>query len=171
MAVHVLQGVPMYPEVVMSRSLASIAAALIVSALPLCSSTLQAQARPTYLVSIPFDFHMNDRVLPAGSYEIVPLSPHTMRFRALGSKLTADLLVYPTQEPGSVPSGQLRFARYGNLNFLHEFSPAADRTGPHTASRCVKTRGEKEAARNLGTVAKAQAQQPTEIAINATPER
>ncbi len=114
---------------------------------------------------------MNDRILPAGSYEIVPLSPHTMRFRALGSKLTADLLVYPTQEPGSAPSGQLRFTRYGNLIFLHEFSPSADRTGPHPASRCVGTRGEKEAARNLSTVAEVQAQQPTKIAINATPER
>ncbi|GAC1361855.1 MAG: hypothetical protein NVSMB3_10120 [Acidobacteriaceae bacterium] len=155
----------------MSRSLASIAAALILSALPLCSSTSLAQAHFTYLVSIPFDFHMNDKVMPAGSYEIVPLSPHTMRFRAMGSKVIADLLVYPTQEPGTVPSGQLRFARYGNLNFLREFSPSAERTGPHSASRCVKTPGEKQAARNLNTVAKAAAQQPTEIAINATPQR
>ncbi len=155
----------------MPRSLASVAAALILSAIPLCSSTSLAQAHPTYLVSIPFDFHMNDKVMPAGSYEIVPLSPHTIRFRALGSKVTADLLVYPTEEAGRVASGQLRFARYGNLNFLREFAPNTDQSGPHPASRCVRTRGEKQAARNLSIVATAQAQQPTEIAINATPQR
>jgi len=158
----------MLSEVVMSRYLAYAAAALILSALSLCTSTMQAQGHPTYLVSIPFDFHMNDEVMPAGSYEIRTLSPHIIRLRALGNTRTADLLVFPTQEPGRVPSGQLRFARYGNVNFLREFSPNTDQTGPHPASRCVRTRGEKQAARNLSTVVRLQTPQATEVAINAT---
>ena len=155
----------------MSRSLANTAAALILSALSVCSSTSQAQAHPTYLVSIPFEFHIDDNVMPAGSYEIVPLTPHILRLRALGSRRTADLLVFPTEEPGRIPSGQLRFARYGNLNFLREFSPSFERTGPHAASRCIRTREEKQAARNLNTNTSVKPQPPTEIAINATPQR
>lgn len=153
----------------MPRFLAPTAAALMVCTLSLYSPTLRAQAHPTYTASIPFEFQVDHKVMSAGTYEIDPLTPHRMRLRHLGTPQTADLLVFPIDEPGTVPSGKLRFARYGTVYFLHEFSAPTEHTGPHSASRCIPTGEEKQAVRNLNSIASEKRQSPTEVAVSATP--
>lgn len=155
----------------MTCLLKSVATVLILSAVSFCSSKSQAQDNPTYLASIPFEFHLSHGVMPSGKYEIVSLNPHMMRFRALGTTKTEDLLVYPTTESDKLPSGQLRFTRYGDVLVLREFAAPTDHSGLHYVSRCISTRGEKQMGRNtkkIAGVTSQSTQYPTEIAINTT---
>lgn len=152
----------------MISSLKSFATVLIVSAVVLGSCRSQAQEKRTYFASIPFEFHLSHGIMPAGSYEIMSLNSHMMRFRALGTTKTEDLLVYPVTESDTIPSGQLRFNRYGGISVLREFAAPANHSGLHSVSRCIPTRKEKQMGRNLKQIAgiPSEAQHPTEIAIN-----
>ena len=156
----------------MACSLKTLATVLILFALPLCSSRSQAQDERTYLASIPFEFHLSHGLMPAASYQIVSVNSHMIRFRALGTKKSEDLLVYPMPESDRLPSGQLRFARYGDVVILREFVAPTEHSGMHNVSRCIQTRMEKQMARDLKQITRNPSrarQYPIEIAINATP--
>lgn len=156
----------------MASSLKSIANIFVLSALSFYSSGSLAQDNRTYLASIPFEFHLSYGVMPAGDYQILSVNSHMMRFRAMGTAKTEDLLVSPMTESDRLPSGQLRFTRYGDVLVLREFAAPTDHSGIHYVSRCIPTRREKQMARNVKHIARTPSQaqhDPIEIAINTTP--
>jgi hypothetical protein len=124
----------------------------------------QAQSNIAYSANIPFAFQMNDATLPAGTYLITEVSPHTLRLSQASGNLVKFVSVYPGDDAKG-ENGQIRFTRYGERSYLMDF--AAVSHGPRrSVSRCVMTRGEKRAAKDW-----VQTKQTfTTVALNVYPQ-
>ena len=72
--------------------------------------------------NIPFDFTVNDKVLPAGTYTISSLSPNAVQVRNVNGRIAELSLVQNDDKRSTTPV--LVFQRYGNQYFLHEILAA-----------------------------------------------
>ena len=68
--------------------------------------------------NIPFDFTVNNNVLPAGTYTISSLSPSAVQVRNVNGHVAELSLVQNDEKRSKTPV--LVFQRYGNQYFLHE---------------------------------------------------
>ena len=69
--------------------------------------------------TIPFDFVVQDGVLPAGTYQISRVSQNGILVRSLDGNFRAISTTYAANSQ-SAGKGRLVFTRYGNRYFLHE---------------------------------------------------
>jgi hypothetical protein len=72
--------------------------------------------------NIPFDFTVNNNVLPAGTYTISSLSPYAVQIRNVNRHVAEMSLVQNDDKRSTTPV--LVFQRYGNQYFLHEILAA-----------------------------------------------
>ena len=72
--------------------------------------------------NIPFDFTVNNNVLPAGTYTISSLSPSAVQVRNVNGHVAELSLVQNDDKRSATPV--LVFQRYGNQYFLHEILAA-----------------------------------------------
>jgi hypothetical protein len=72
--------------------------------------------------NIPFDFTVNNNVLPAGTYTISSLSPSAVQVRNVNGHVAELSLVQNDDKRSTAPV--LVFQRYGNQYFLHEILAA-----------------------------------------------
>ena len=72
--------------------------------------------------NIPFDFTLNNNVLPAGTYTISSLSPNAVQVRNVNGHVAELSLVQNDDKRSKTPV--LVFQRYGNQYFLHEILAA-----------------------------------------------
>jgi hypothetical protein len=103
-----------------------LALAMIVSAAPLA----QAQARAR--ASVPFEFGLDQKSMPAGVYEISALNDKVLVVRNLETKdarlLIASMHVQASQAAGT-PHAKLVFHKCGEEYFLAEIWDGQNRTG------------------------------------------
>lgn len=95
------------------------ATALLAAASLMAPTGVSAQSK--HQATIPFDFTVGERLLPAGTYMIKPLAPgliavHGWKGKTLVSTMT---LVTPADEVSKNPD-KLVFRRYGDQYFLSE---------------------------------------------------
>jgi hypothetical protein len=151
----------------MFRSIASSVNALMLAAfgsLLLSGATpIQAQSNVVYSANIPFAFQMNDATLPAGTYQIIQVSPHILRLGQVGGRHTSYVGVYPGDD-AKTERAQIHFTRYGDRTFLRDFATASEGY-PRSVSRCPVTRGEKQAAKDW-----VQTRQTFTVALNVYPQ-
>jgi hypothetical protein len=136
------------------------------SLLMLCGAN-PAQAQVHYVVDVPFAFHVNDQTLPAGKYMVTPNSSQgNLRLNEIGGKHSGYVLVYDGEDARN-EAAVMRFNRYGNTNFLRDFSTAATGYERRSVSRCSTTKAEKQAAKDW-----VQTRQTfTTVALNVYPQR
>ena len=72
--------------------------------------------------NIPFDFTVNNKVLPAGTYTISSLSPNAVEVRNMNGHIAELSLVQNDDKRSKTPV--LVFQRYGSQYFLHEILAA-----------------------------------------------
>lgn len=118
----------------------------------LIAGTARAQEPGTVIrASIPFDFIVRGRTLPAGKYEISRISdePVGLLIRNLGDK--RDKAVFET-EPlyirTTTSKDELVFHRYGDTYFLSEIVTAGDDRGEELAPSHAERKLRSEVARN-----------------------
>ena len=90
----------------------------------------------TMRVTIPFDFIVRGKPLPAGDYQMVRIndSPEGLIIRNVNDK--RDHVVFQTEsvEPKRIPKrNELVFHRYGDSYFLSEVLTAGEQTGREVA--------------------------------------
>ncbi len=90
-------------------------------------------------VTIPFDFNVSDKVLPAGDYLI--LAPKAQMLKLLGPKGTAALAI-TNQISGMRPAGPgaVVFNCYGKRCFLSRFWTARTDTGQEVLKSTIEKR-------------------------------
>jgi hypothetical protein len=95
------------------------ATALLAAASLVAPTGVSAQSRQQ--ATIPFDFTVGERLLPAGTYVIKPLTPGVIAVLGWkGNTLVSTMtLVTPTDEVSKNPD-KLVFHRYGDQYFLGE---------------------------------------------------
>jgi hypothetical protein len=75
--------------------------------------------------TVPFNFNVGSRVLPAGTYRIESGSSNIITLQNRNGKSAASTLVYAADSDGS-SNGKLVFNKYGNQYFLSKvLCPAA----------------------------------------------
>lgn len=70
-------------------------------------------------VAVPFDFTVGDKLLPAGTYSIMPISESTIAIRN-GQTHSAVLTQAASDSRRSQKGGELVFNKYNGQYFLHE---------------------------------------------------
>ncbi len=90
---------------------------LVISLASLALNTGKSVAQSTARVQIPFDFIVNNHVLPAGSYFVTRIERHVVRLTSQSTSATAIVNPHPDEKPQS-PS--LVFMRVGREYFLAE---------------------------------------------------
>ena len=96
-------------------------------------------------VNVPFDFHLGDKVLPAGSYRISALNPQTLLVRAEDMSVQQRVtLTFQTERSNLDTEAKLVFRHIGNEYFLVQVWGAGTATG-----RAILTsRAQEQMARN-----------------------
>ncbi len=98
-----------------------IAIALFAASSLAAAGNLSAQDH-TVRANIPFDFTVNNNVLPAGTYTISSLSPNAVEVRNGNGHIAELSLVQNDDKRSTTPV--LVFQRYGSQYFLHEILAA-----------------------------------------------
>ena len=98
-----------------------IAIALFAASSLAAAGNLSAQEH-VVKANIPFDFTVNNNVLPAGTYTISSLSPSAVQVRNVNGHVAEMSLVQNDDKRSKTPV--LVFQRYGNQYFLHEILAA-----------------------------------------------
>jgi hypothetical protein len=98
-----------------------IAIALFAASSLAAAGNLSAQEH-TVKANIPFDFTVNNKVLPAGTYTISSLSPNAVQVRNVNGHIAELSLVQNDDKRSKTPV--LVFQRYGSQYFLHEILAA-----------------------------------------------
>jgi hypothetical protein len=95
------------------------ATALLAAASLMAPTGVSAQSRQQ--ATIPFDFTVGERLFPAGTYVIKPLTPGVIAVLGWKGKtlVSAMTMVTPTDEVRKNP-GELVFHKYGDQYFLGE---------------------------------------------------
>jgi hypothetical protein len=101
-------------DIVMKRI---IAIALFAASSLTAAGNLSAQDH-TVKANIPFDFTVNNNVLPAGTYTISSISPYVVQVRNVKGHIAEFSAVRNDDKRSTTPV--LVFQRYGNQYFLHE---------------------------------------------------
>lgn len=80
----------------------------------------QAQIAPHHLkVSVPFEFSINDKVFPAGSYDLV-CTPGQIELRDARSQVLATAISHSVQAPNDSFSPELVFATDSGVHELRQ---------------------------------------------------
>jgi hypothetical protein len=88
--------------------------------------------------NIPFDFTVNSRLLPAGTYAIKAESPGLIVIRNINKPVSALSLTTPGDKKVT-KGGKLTFHNYGGQYFLSEVTcPAADMSAKIPSSKLEK---------------------------------
>jgi hypothetical protein len=98
-----------------------IAIALFAASSLAAAGNLSAQEH-TVKANIPFDFTVNNNVLPAGTYTISSVSPYAVQVRNVKGRIAEFSAVHNDDKRSTTPV--LVFQRYGNQYFLHEILAA-----------------------------------------------
>src|SRR4029453_13683256 len=118
----------------------------------LISGTARAQLPGTVLgASIPFDFVVRGRTLPAGTYEIGRISdePSGLMIRnVIHSRDEAVFETEPAYVPGTPGKDELMFHRYGDSYFFSEVLTAGEQTGRELAPSHAERQLRREMAWN-----------------------
>jgi len=118
----------------------------------LVAGTMRAQEPGTVIrASIPFDFIVRGRTLPAGKYEITRISdePVGLLIRSLDDK--RDKAVFETEPVYNrklARNDELVFHRYGESYFLSEILTASEDRGEELAPSHAERKLQREVARN-----------------------
>jgi hypothetical protein len=124
-------------------SIIAIASLLIVSSV----APAYAQSGAKMKATIPFDFALNDKTIPAGDYIVEPVqfgSQLALRMRDVNGHTTATVPTRPVQASEFQAEARLVFHRYGDQYFLSEAWTAGERTG----HEITKSRAEAELAKS-----------------------
>jgi hypothetical protein len=136
-----------------------IACALAVGAF--ASTTSAVAQSEVATVNIPFAFHIDQQVLPAGLYHIDHESSSLFRLR--GPARSGEVLTHPMAARQLATQGAVVFHRIGGTYFLGGlWSP-----GAKDGMECFQTRAEKEMLKESHQ----QVPSLTTVAFNATPTR
>ena len=95
-------------------------AAIILSVLGVFTAASGAMAQSPIRATIPFDFTADNRVLPAGSYEITPSLGNFIRIQNVIDPHTVALVGTIRDSAASNDKTELIFEKYGNWYFLRE---------------------------------------------------
>ena len=82
---------------------------------------VKAQSKPVFEIQIPFEFVVNDRVLPSGTYSIGRLNADNPDLLILKNTEGKTKIIFQTQRlNGGSPNGESRltFYRFGNIYLL-----------------------------------------------------
>ncbi len=105
---------------------------LMIIALALLVSVPITQAQARERANVPFDYSLNQKTMPAGSYEISSVGGSTLAVRNLktgeASMLIASMRVQASQAVGT-PNPKLVFHKYGDQYFLAEIWDGQSNTG------------------------------------------
>jgi hypothetical protein len=99
-------------------------------------------------ITIPFNFTVNNKTLPAGQYEVLSAgqmnNPGALEIRRSGGLI--ETYVYASDLQSSNPSSQTKlvFEQYGNMYFLCQLWTE----GTHAGWEFPKAQGERREARN-----------------------
>lgn len=89
-----------------------------------------AQSTVTAKASIPFDFIIGNKMLPAGDYELVSnVVPGTLVIRSSEQKVGMFTLVHDCNARAEQEKSKLLFNRYGSSYFLSQMWIAGNNTG------------------------------------------
>ena len=101
------------------------------------AATAYAQMPGTALrATIPFDFSVRGKILPAGEYEITQIndSPEGLVIRNVNDKHDHVMFETESVEPRTIPTrDEIVFHRYGDSYFLSEVLTAGEETGRELA--------------------------------------
>jgi hypothetical protein len=99
--------------------------------------------------TIPFDFVVSGKTLPAGKYSItrVQQDDTVLRVSSADGRLNSIRLTNPVRTGSPEGKTRLVFHRYGDQYFLFQIWPGGSTTG----RQMFKSRGEDEIARRLAT--------------------
>jgi hypothetical protein len=97
--------------------------ALMILVLALIVSAPMAQAQAGAKAQVPFDFNLEQKLMPAGAYEVGSLNTNVLAVRNLDTR-EGRLLIKPMHKQASqaagIPHAKLVFRKYGEQYFLAE---------------------------------------------------
>ena len=106
--------------------------ALLILALALIVSVPMTQAQARTRASVPFDFSLDQKSMPAGAYEISSASGNVLIVRNLDTR-QARLVIEPMKVQASrasdAPHAKLVFHKYGDQYFLAQIWDGQSNTG------------------------------------------
>lgn len=89
-------------------------------------ASVAAQAQ-TMRFSVPFKFHADSQVMPAGEYEVrIDQARHQIRVQSLNGNASGFLNVKTNIDAQGDTQGRLVFRTYGTSYFLHQVKPRAN---------------------------------------------
>jgi hypothetical protein len=81
-------------------------------------TTAAFAASNTQTANVPFEFHVGDKVMPAGTYHVSQLTSQTLLIRQDGQKAQQVTLTFPADRTGRDGSPKLVFHKVGDQYFL-----------------------------------------------------
>ena len=99
---------------------------------------------------VPFEFHVGNFRLPAGTYMVRQVSGAVLEVRGVDSRATATMTYFPDQKNSPNGKGGFAFRCYGDKCFF-----ASAWNGSGSAMSIVRTKTERETATNIGSVPQA----------------
>ena len=97
--------------------------ALMILALALIVSVPMTQAQARARASVPFDFSLDQKSMPAGAYEISSLNDKVLAVRNLETRearLVIESMHVQASQAAGIPHAKLVFHKYGDQYFLAE---------------------------------------------------
>ena len=92
-----------------------------------------AQSARVQRASVPFDFNVGGRTLPAGEYRVERINPQSypaaVVIRSKDGRLSLTLMTRDAESNGTEDEARLVFNRYGERYFLAQVWHAADSSG------------------------------------------
>jgi hypothetical protein len=131
-------GGPMYKHAYRVLIALTLFAGLMVPATQAQSFTLNAE--------IPFDFAVGDKWLPAGEYQVKPVSERVTFIQSKDARSSALAMTMPVNAGKTSDVSKLVFNRYGNQYFLSKIWTRSSDTGREFS----KSRLEREVAAHTG---------------------
>jgi hypothetical protein len=105
---------------------------LMIIALALLVSVPITQAQARERANVPFDYSLNQKTMPAGSYEISSVGGSTLAVRNLktgNASLVIESMRVQASQAAGTPHAKLVFRKYGDQYFLAEIWDGQSNTG------------------------------------------
>jgi hypothetical protein len=101
----------------------SVYGAILILALALIVSVPTTQAQARARASVPFDFSLNQKSMPAGTYEVSSLSDKVLAVRNMNTgeaHLVIESMHVQAPQAAGIPHAKLVYRKYGDQYFLAE---------------------------------------------------